>query len=136
MRTLLSTVCACAAVSLLLNACGDKPADATKQYPTTSKSTAQIPSSDPGRSIDASFLPMQHAKRAQLEQAIQEFWNEKSGDSKQIRKLILNRKGEILTTKRNIRNSQLFSDAQKDSLIKPLDEESLKLATELSAFSQ
>jgi hypothetical protein len=135
-RYALPMVAACAAMSLMLNGCGDKPADATKQNSATSKTIAQAPNSDPGRNIDETFLPTQREKRIQLEQMIQSFWNDKSGDPKTMRKLILSRKGEILTTKRNIRNSQLFTDAQKDSLIKSLDEESLKLATDLSAFSQ
>jgi len=129
-------VAACAAISLILSGCGDKPADATKQPLAKSRSNAQVPNSDPGRSIDETFLPTQRDKRIQLEQAIQAFWSDHSGDPKSIRKLILSRKGEILTTKRNIRNSQLFTEAQKDSLVKLLDEESLKLATDLAAFSQ
>jgi hypothetical protein len=123
-RYALPMVAACAAMSLMLNGCGDKPADATKQNSATSKTIAQAPNSDPGRNIDETFLPTQREKRIQLEQMIQSFWNDKSGDPKTMRKLILSRKGEILTTK------------QKDSLIKSLDEESLKLATDLSAFSQ
>jgi hypothetical protein len=136
MKILLPVAVACASIALTLCGCGGKPAEDTKQQSTKSTTKTQTPNSDPGRSIDETFLPTQRTKRMQLEQAIQTFWNDKSGDSKLMRKMILNRKGEILTTKRNIRNSQLFSDAQKDSLIKPLDEESLKLSTELIAFSQ
>ena len=129
-------IAACAVIALMLTGCGKKPADTVKQPPTTSKIVEQDPSSDPGRSIDETFLPTQREKQIQLEKTIQAFLNNAGGDSKQLRKLILNRKGEILTTKRNIRNSRLFTEAQKDSLIKPLDEESLKLATDLAAFSQ
>jgi hypothetical protein len=94
------------------------------------------PKKDSGRYIDDNFLVEQASKRSQIEKTIAAFWNDKAGDPKVVRKLILNRKGELLTTKRNIRKSLLFSDAQKDSMIAPLDEESMKLSRELVAFSE
>jgi type IV pilus biogenesis protein CpaD/CtpE len=136
MKTSLPIGIVIAASILLLCGCGDKPA--VEQNKSTPKATTetQTPASDPGRSIDETFLIEQTGKRQQLEATIRAFWDAKQGDPKEVRRLILNRKGEILTTKRNIRNSMLFTNAEKDSLLKPLDDESMILSKELIAFSE
>lgn len=122
--------------ALYLFGCGGKSEKSGSTSETPATTETRIPAEDPGMSIDAAFLTDQTAKRQQLEETIRSFWNDKKGDPKEVRKLILSRKGEILTTKRNIRNSRMFTNAEKDSLIQPLDDESMKLSKELIAFSE
>ncbi|MBU0690307.1 hypothetical protein KKC97_04105 [bacterium] len=136
MRPSLSIGIAVAVSALFFCGCGGKSAENENKKAPEAAMETQIPAEDPGRSIDEAFLTEQAAKRQQLEEMIRSFWNDKKGDPKEVRKLILSRKGEILTTKRNIRNSRLFTNAEKDSLIQPLDDESMKLSKELIAFSE
>jgi hypothetical protein len=134
MKNLLSWTLVMSVIVLLSSGCGKKAEERADSSSTPSK--IQIPANDPGRNIDENFLVEQTAKKTQLEKTIKSFWNDSNGDSKVVRKMILSRKGELLTTKRNIRKSMLFTDAEKDSLIRPLDQESMGLSTELIAFSE
>ena len=136
MRTSLPIGIAIASAVLILIGCGGKSSEDQTKRESKAATETKTPASDPGRSIDEAFLTEQSEKRMQLEEAIRSFWDAKKGNPKEVRKLILNRKGEILTTKRNIRNSRLFTNAEKDSLINPLDAESMKLSKELIAFSE
>ena len=145
MKTPMSLVFACAASALIFDGCGEKPAEEAKPQPssipsatsnTAPRNVTPAPAKDPARNIDGTFFQVQWEKRVELDSSIQSFKDTRRGDPSTLRKKILNRKGEILSLKRNIRNSNLFTDAQKDSLIKPLDEESMSLSTELIAFGQ
>ena len=137
MKTPLQIGIALTVTAFLLLGCGGKASEESKNKPATKTTTEAFSlDQDPGRNINESFLTEQAAKRQELEETILAFWKNKQGNLKDIRKQVLGRKGEILANKRNINQSKLFTTAEKDSLIKPLDEESMKLSRELIAFSE
>jgi len=117
------------ALALILTGCGKQ--EGSDAPGGNRAARANAPADDPGRSIDENFLVDQAAKRDQLEKTIRSFHTDENADFSLLKRLILNRKGELLSTKRNIRRSVMFTDAEKDSLVAPLDQESLALSTEL-----
>ncbi|MFZ5434544.1 MAG: hypothetical protein ACOZB3_12320 [Calditrichota bacterium] len=53
-----------------------------------------------------------------------------------VRKLLLKRKGELLVALKRIRNSDQLTPSQKDSLMKPLETESMDISTQMLAVSR
>lgn len=52
-------------------------------------------------------------------------------DPEKIRQILLRRKGEILKAQKTIRLSDQITPAQKDSLLQPLERESVRISTQL-----
>lgn len=52
-------------------------------------------------------------------------------DPETIRQILLRRKGEILKAQKTIRQSDQMTPAQKDSLLLPLEQESIRISTRL-----
>ncbi|MBU0508137.1 hypothetical protein KKH27_04790 [bacterium] len=52
-------------------------------------------------------------------------------DPEDVRRILLRRKGEILKAQKQVRLSDQLTPAQKDSLLKPLEQESIQISTQL-----
>jgi hypothetical protein len=111
--------------------CGKEP-----EKPASKPAQPETRVSDPGDFIADSFLPDQAAKRSSLRQQINSLRKAAVVDRKQIQALVNQRKGELMSLKKSVRNSARFSAAQKDSLILPLEEEATELVEDLVAVAK
>lgn len=68
-------------------------------------------------------------QRARLEQTNREL--AAARDPQAVREILLRRKGEILKVQKTIRQSDQMTPAQKDSLLLPLEQESVRISTRL-----
>ena len=56
-------------------------------------------------------------------------------DPDRVREILLRRKGEVLMTQRDVRADAALSEAQKDSLLRALEAESIEISKRLLAAS-
>ena len=91
---------------------------------------------DPASFVDADFLGKQATKREAVRRELDSLRALDVIDRNMISSVINRRKGELMTLKKNVRNSTTYSPAQRDSLIAPLEEESLELAGDLIAVAK
>ncbi|MCB9365947.1 MAG: hypothetical protein H6508_01990 [Calditrichaeota bacterium] len=103
----------------------------------SAKKTAaqEKPASDPAAFVTHSFLNEQTAKREDLRRQLDSLQAAPVVNRKQVTLLINRRKGELMSLKKNLRNSSVLSPSQMDSLIAPLEEESIELAGDLIAVA-
>lgn len=91
---------------------------------------------DPAAFVDAEFLTEQKTKRDALRKQIDSLLATSVTDRRDISAIINHRKGELMALKKNLRNSTVLTPTQRDSLIAPLEAESIELATDLIAVAK
>ncbi len=91
---------------------------------------------DPASFVDANFLGKQSVKRDEVRHELDSLRSASVIDRKRIAVLINHRKGELMALKKNLRGSTQLTPAERDSLIAPLDEESLELTNDLIAVAK
>lgn len=101
---------------------------------TTTQKT--LTKADPAAFVDAEFLSEQKTKRDLLRKEIDSLLASSVTDRRSISEIINHRKGELMALKKNLRNSTVLTPAQRDSLIAPLEAESIELATDLIAVAR
>jgi hypothetical protein len=119
---------------VLAVSCGQRKS-AQKVDATVSDSSNTVPAPHRG-GVDASFLDGQMKRGDEVQIQLDKLRQAQPRDNKQIRELIVKRKGEILNAKKMIRESTGLTDSQKELMLSKLDEEAIDLAQELVAVSQ
>lgn len=119
-------------VVLLLQGCGKEELKQTQ----SSKAPQEMQRRDPASFVDANFLAEQSMKREMLRKELDSLQSASVIDRKRISSIINHRKGELMALKKNLRSSTELTPAQRDSLIAPLESESIELATELVAVAK
>ena len=117
---------------IVLIGCGK---DEVKQS-QTSKPPQEMQKRDPAAFVDAEFLDEQLVKRNALRKELDSLRNAHVIDRKMISNIINHRKGELMALKKNLRSSTELSPAERDSLIAPLEAESIELANDLVAVAK
>ncbi len=117
--------------TLLALGCGKTDAPQTQTKPQPERQV-----SDPAAFVTESFLAEQQSKRVELRRKLDSLHALPMVERKEITSLINRRKGELMSLKKNLRNSTVLSQAQRDSLISPLEEESIELAGDLIAAAK
>ncbi|NUO17838.1 hypothetical protein HUU59_00095 [bacterium] len=102
----------------------------------TSAPPQEMRKSDPAAFVTQSFLSDQAAKRLDVRKQLDSLRALHVIDRDKISAVINRRKGELMVLKKNLRNSTVYSTAQRDSLIAPLEEESIELAGDLIAVAK
>ncbi len=118
--------------ALLIVGCGKKETPQMK----TAAPQQEMMTPDPAAFVDAKFLTEQAAKRDALRHDLDSLRALPVIDRAKISSVINRRKGELMTLKKNLRNSTSLSTAQRDSLIAPLELESIELAGDLIAVAK
>jgi len=97
------------------------------ESPTTTLRETQPPA-PAGLSADdlRNLLDEQRARTAEVNRELAAV-----RDPEMIRQILLRRKGEILKAQKTIRQSDQMTPAQKDSLLLPLEQESIRISTRL-----
>lgn len=101
----------------------------------SAKPNQEMRTTDPAAFVNAGFLGEQQAKREALRKQIDSLRAMAVIDRKALSNLINQRKGELMTLKKNLRNSTVLTPVQRDSLIAPLEAESIELVTDLIAVA-
>lgn len=99
----------------------------------SAKPSQEMRTADPAAFVDAEFLTEQQVKRDALRKQIDSLLAKSVINRKELSNLINHRKGELMALKKNLRNSTVLTPVQRDSLIAPLEAESIELATDLIA---
>ena len=102
----------------------------------TAKPQQEMQKRDPAAFVDEAFLSKQSVKRVDMRKVIDSLRAGSVIDRKKIAALINHRKGELMALKKNLRNSTTLTPAQRDSLIAPLEVESIELADDLIAVAK
>lgn len=110
--------------------------DEVKPTPVTRAPQQEMRTADPAAFVTATFHSEQAQKRGTLRRQIDSLTALSVIDRKQVVQLVNRRKGELMSIKKSIRNSTMYNATQRDSLIAPLDDESLELAGDLVAVSK
>ncbi|MBK6766443.1 MAG: hypothetical protein IPG71_09025 [bacterium] len=118
---------------LFVVSCGK---DRAQQPATTAPQQKSLAKADPAAFVDAEFLSEQLVKRSALRRQIDSLLASSVTDRRDISNIINHRKGELMALKKNLRNSTTLTRAQRDSLIAPLEAESIELATDLIAVAK
>lgn len=118
-------------LALAIAGCGKAEAPQTK---STAKQELRV--TDPAAFVNDGFLDEQFEKRAHLRKRLDSLRALPVIDRMQITSLVNRRKGELISLKKNLRNSTSLTPAQRDSLIAPLESESIELAGDLIAVAQ
>lgn len=102
------------------------PGTQSESITETSQETAPPPPT--GLSADdlRSLLDEQRARTEETNREIAA-----THDPAAVRQILLRRKGEILKAQKTIRLSDQMTPAQKDSLLQPLEQESIRISTQL-----
>ena len=117
---------------ILLIGCGKEEVKQAQ----TSKPPQEMQKRDPAAFVDAEFLDEQLVKRNALRKELDSLRNAHVIDRKKISNIINHRKGELMALKKNLRSSTELSPAERDSLIAPLEAESIELANDLVAVAK
>lgn len=110
--------------------------DEVKPAPVTRAPQQEMRTADPAAFVTATFHSEQAQKRGTLRRQIDSLTALSVIDRKHVVQLVNRRKGELMSIKKSIRNSTMYNATQRDSLIAPLDDESLELAGDLVAVSK
>ena len=105
---------------------------------TSSQETA-IPQTAPGGPSADELRQMvgdQQARSAEVQKQIAALGDAAKRNPEQLRRILLRRKGEILTAQKKIRLSDQLTPAQKDSLLQPLEAESINISKQMLAVSR
>jgi len=102
----------------------------------TSTPPQEMQKRDPAAFVDANFLSKQAVKRDEVRHELDSLRSASVIDRKQIGVLINHRKGELMALKKNLRGSTQLTEAERDSLIAPLEAESIELANDLIAVAK
>jgi hypothetical protein len=94
--------------------------------------TRSVPAVNP---FDESFLREQQARAEAVRSEYEQLRRAGGRDMNRARQVLLKRKGEILVAQKAIRSSELLSASERDSLLKPLQAESIELSERLVAVS-
>lgn len=120
-------------LALFLCGCGKKAEESNVQQ---AKPQQEMRTADPAAFVTVTFHSEQAQKRGTLRRQIDSLTALSVIDRKQVVQLVNRRKGELMSIKKSIRNSTMYNATQRDSLIAPLDDESLELAGDLVAVSK
>jgi hypothetical protein len=74
-------------------------------------------------------------KRVVMQKQLADLMKSKSRDTAAIRDLLLRRKGEVLSMQKHVRQITTYSQAEKDSLLKIIESESIDLSTKLVSLN-
>lgn len=102
----------------------------------TAKPQQEMRVRDAAAFVDANFLTDQAEKRYAVRKEIDSLTANAVIDRKRVSAVINRRNGELMALKKNLRASTSLTTAQRDSLIAPLEEESIELATDLIAVAK
>lgn len=102
----------------------------------SAKPNQEMHTTDPAAFVNAGFLGEQQAKRDALRKQIDSLLAKPVINRNVLSDLINHRKGELMALKKNLRNSTRFTPVERDSLIAPLEAESIELVTDLIAVAK
>ncbi|MBL0062640.1 MAG: hypothetical protein IPP40_14425 [bacterium] len=117
---------------MLLIGCGKEE---VKKAQTTAP-PQEMQKRDPASFVDANFLGKQAVKRDEVRQVLDSLRGASVIDRKSIAVLINHRKGELMALKKNLRGSTQLTETERDSLIAPLEAESIELTHDLIAVAK
>ena len=117
---------------ILLLGCGKEEVKKVQ----TSAPPQEMQKRDPASFVDANFLSKQAVKRDEVRHELDSLRSASVIDRKRIGVLINHRKGELMALKKNLRGSMQLTEAERDSLIAPLEAESIELAHDLIAVAK
>jgi len=119
-------------VVILLVGCGKEEVKKAQ----TSTPPQEMQKRDPASFVDSNFLGKQALKRDEVRHELDSLRSASVIDRKRIGVLINHRKGELMALKKNLRGSTQLTETERDSLIAPLEAESIELANDLIAVAK
>jgi hypothetical protein len=126
-------------VALLSLSCTrSKPASQSQtavKTPASATDIVQPPARSSSR-LDESFLKEQSARSESFKRELAGLKKSANGDTAQIKRLTLHRKGEVLAAMKRVRLDPALTQAEKDSLIRVLESESMDLSQQLIAVQK
>lgn len=109
----------------------------TKSPAVAEKKEAAVPETTPKpvHEIDKSYIEDQLSHSKDFWKAVDELKRAVPVDTAELRSVLLKRKGELLVTRKNVLRATNLTLTEKDSILKPIDKESVDISQALVAWS-
>jgi hypothetical protein len=131
----ITIILALSILAVLTMSCSRSKTELPAKAPATAAETVRPPVPPPAQ-VDESFLKEQRARSESVKRELTGIKHSANGDTTEIKRVLLGRKGEVLGAMKRVRLDPALSQTAKDSLLRVLEAESMDLSKQLIAVQQ